>query len=228
MKALKAAWESGGIDTQFVRRHGGSSGRQYQEALLDHSPVALRRTKRNYRAWSKQFAQWLFGTDHIAVRYGIAYRRRRHPQALARHARHRSCSSSTSRSTMATIGLYHRPARGEPRPQVCLRRAGALFLAAKRSGRSSWSRTTRISSSTRTRTRSSSRRRAHAPGELPPISYVSGGLETAIFARRSATSLKVASERSKKEHDAFACDSTDRTSKTRFISPTCFTRRNAR
>ncbi len=26
-----------------------------------------------FRAWSKQFAHWLFGTDHITVRYEISY-----------------------------------------------------------------------------------------------------------------------------------------------------------
>jgi hypothetical protein len=28
---------------------------------------------REFRAWSKRFAQWLFSTDHITIRYGIEY-----------------------------------------------------------------------------------------------------------------------------------------------------------
>ena len=31
------------------------------------------RSKSNTGSWSKQFAHWLFGTDHITVRYEIAY-----------------------------------------------------------------------------------------------------------------------------------------------------------
>jgi hypothetical protein len=29
--------------------------------------------KQEFRAWLKQFAQWLFSTDHITVRYEISY-----------------------------------------------------------------------------------------------------------------------------------------------------------
>lgn len=31
------------------------------------------RPQKALRAWSKRFAQWLFSTDHIAIRYGIDY-----------------------------------------------------------------------------------------------------------------------------------------------------------
>ncbi|KIQ05530.1 hypothetical protein RU07_01400 [Agrobacterium tumefaciens] len=44
----------------------------YQKDLLDHSPVA-HTDQVEFRAWSKRFAHWLFGTDHISIRYGIAY-----------------------------------------------------------------------------------------------------------------------------------------------------------
>jgi energy-coupling factor transporter ATP-binding protein EcfA2 len=46
--------------------------RLYQKDLLDHSPVA-HTDQAEFRAWSKRFAQWLFSTDHIAIRYGIDY-----------------------------------------------------------------------------------------------------------------------------------------------------------
>ena len=46
--------------------------RLYQKELLDHSPMA-HSDLAEFRAWSKRFAQWLFGTDHITIHYGIAY-----------------------------------------------------------------------------------------------------------------------------------------------------------
>src|SRR3546814_8265928 len=46
--------------------------RLYQNDLLDHSPVA-RTDQAEFRVWSKRFAQWLFSTDHIEIRYGIEY-----------------------------------------------------------------------------------------------------------------------------------------------------------
>lgn len=69
-ETLKAAWETGGAAdvvaamTEFRRLH--------QKDLLEHSPVA-RTDQPEFRAWSKRFAQWLFSTDHITIRYGIEY-----------------------------------------------------------------------------------------------------------------------------------------------------------
>ena len=45
---------------------------KYWKDLLAHAPYAPTQ-KQEFRAWSKQFAQWLFSTDHISVRYEIAY-----------------------------------------------------------------------------------------------------------------------------------------------------------
>ncbi|MCI0911809.1 TrlF family AAA-like ATPase [Pseudomonas putida] len=44
----------------------------YQEQLLDHSPVATTDLA-EYRRWTKRLAQWLYGTDHISVRYAVNY-----------------------------------------------------------------------------------------------------------------------------------------------------------
>jgi energy-coupling factor transporter ATP-binding protein EcfA2 len=44
----------------------------YWKDLLAHAPYAPAQ-KQELRTWSRQFAQWLFGTDHIAVRYEIGY-----------------------------------------------------------------------------------------------------------------------------------------------------------
>jgi ABC-type multidrug transport system ATPase subunit len=45
---------------------------KYWKSLLKHAPYDPTQ-KLEFRAWLKQFAQWLFGTDHITVRYEIAY-----------------------------------------------------------------------------------------------------------------------------------------------------------
>ena len=67
---LRPAWETGPAAdvvtamTNFRRR--------YQKHLLDHSPMA-HSERGEFRAWSKLFAQWLFDTGHIRIRYGIKY-----------------------------------------------------------------------------------------------------------------------------------------------------------
>jgi hypothetical protein len=45
---------------------------EHQDALLDQSPVP-KSAQADYRAWTKRFAQWLYGTKHIAIQYGIEY-----------------------------------------------------------------------------------------------------------------------------------------------------------
>ena len=37
------------------------------------TPRSRTRISAEFRAWLKRFAQWLFSTDHIAIRYGIDY-----------------------------------------------------------------------------------------------------------------------------------------------------------
>ena len=69
-EVLKGAWETG--DSAAVIAAMANFRRLYQKDLLDHSPVAYS-DQVEFRAWSKRFAQWLFGTDHIAIRYGIDY-----------------------------------------------------------------------------------------------------------------------------------------------------------
>ncbi|QDF37533.2 AAA family ATPase [Bradyrhizobium symbiodeficiens] len=69
-EVLKAAWETG--DGAAVRTAMAEFRRLYQKELLDHSRVA-HTDQAEFRAWSKRFAQWLFSTDHISIRYGIDY-----------------------------------------------------------------------------------------------------------------------------------------------------------
>lgn len=68
-EVLRSPWETGSAAdvtaamTDFRRRN--------QEDLLGYAPP--RTEQAEFRAWSKRFAHWLFSTDHIQVRYGIEY-----------------------------------------------------------------------------------------------------------------------------------------------------------
>ncbi len=69
-EALKPAWDTGSAAevqaamTAFIAK--------YSWDLLSHAPYAPTQQV-EYRAWLKQFAHWLFRTDHITVRYEISY-----------------------------------------------------------------------------------------------------------------------------------------------------------
>lgn len=69
-EALKPAWETGSAAevqaamTEFIAK--------YSQDLLSHATYAPTQ-QAEYRAWTKKFAHWLFGTDHITVRYEISY-----------------------------------------------------------------------------------------------------------------------------------------------------------
>ncbi len=67
---LKASWEKG--DSASVIAAMKTFREQYQTDLLQHAPVASSMLA-EYRAWTKRFAQWLFSTDHINISYGIEY-----------------------------------------------------------------------------------------------------------------------------------------------------------
>ncbi len=67
---LKPVWETGSAaDIQAAMARFIA---EYWKDLLSHAPYVPTQ-KLEFRAWLKQFAQWLFSTDHISVRYEIAY-----------------------------------------------------------------------------------------------------------------------------------------------------------
>ena len=67
---LKPAWESGNAAevqaalTDFIST--------YLKDMLAHTPYAPAQ-QAEYRMWLKRFAHWLFGTEHISIRYEIEY-----------------------------------------------------------------------------------------------------------------------------------------------------------
>lgn len=68
--ALKPAWETG--SAAEVQAAMTAFMAKYLRDLLSHAPYAPTQ-QAEFRAWSKQFAHWIFGTDHITVRYEISY-----------------------------------------------------------------------------------------------------------------------------------------------------------
>lgn len=69
-EALKDIWEKG--TAAQVQEAMTTFVAKYLKDLLSHAPYAPTQ-QAEFRAWSKQFAHWLFGTDHITVRYEISY-----------------------------------------------------------------------------------------------------------------------------------------------------------
>jgi AAA domain, putative AbiEii toxin, Type IV TA system len=69
---LKPAWERG--DASQIQAAMNTFVGKYWKDFLAHAPYAPTQ-KVEYRAWLKQFAHWLYSTDHISVRYEIEYDR---------------------------------------------------------------------------------------------------------------------------------------------------------
>jgi hypothetical protein len=67
---LKQAWEKG--DPAAVSEAMKAFRHEKQSELLSLANVP-RAQQSDYRAWLKRFAKWLFGTDHIEIRYSIDY-----------------------------------------------------------------------------------------------------------------------------------------------------------
>ncbi len=67
---LKPAWEAGKSAEVSTALKDFLS--EYLTELLSHAPSAIAKQE-GYKAWLKQFAHWLFGTDHISVRYEMMY-----------------------------------------------------------------------------------------------------------------------------------------------------------
>ena len=68
--ALKAAWETGNPQTISAAMKKFRSDNQ--DDLLEHSPVP-KGDPVKFRNWLKEFAKWLYSTDHIVIHYSIDY-----------------------------------------------------------------------------------------------------------------------------------------------------------
>lgn len=68
--SLKGAWETG--NPAAVAAAMAAFRDEHQTELLDLSDVP-KSQQNDYRAWLRRFAKWLYGTDHIELRYSIDY-----------------------------------------------------------------------------------------------------------------------------------------------------------
>ncbi|MEE4684252.1 AAA family ATPase [Pseudomonas alliivorans] len=69
-QTLGVAWISGNEERVLDALTGFIS--EYQSQLLTHAPVASSELA-EYRKWTKKVAKWLYGTDHISIRYVVNY-----------------------------------------------------------------------------------------------------------------------------------------------------------
>ncbi len=69
-RALRPAWETG--TAPEVQAAMARFIAEFMRELIGHAPYAQKQQS-EYRSWLKQFAHWLFATDHISVRYEIVY-----------------------------------------------------------------------------------------------------------------------------------------------------------
>ena len=67
---LKTVWETGGSQDVGVAMAGFRT--EYMSALLEHANVT-KSDENEYREWLKRFAKWLYSTDHISLQYGIDF-----------------------------------------------------------------------------------------------------------------------------------------------------------
>nr|WP_281869272.1 AAA family ATPase [Pseudomonas sp. BR1R-5] len=69
-KLLKPAWETGSAED--IKNAMKNFLSLHHPDLLKHAPYGPQQ-QNEFRTWAKDMAQWLFSTDHITVRYEIAY-----------------------------------------------------------------------------------------------------------------------------------------------------------
>lgn len=69
-KDLKTVWETG--SAQEIQTAMAAFMDKYRKHFIEHAPVAQTQ-QAEFRAWSKQFATWLYSTEHMTVSYEILY-----------------------------------------------------------------------------------------------------------------------------------------------------------
>jgi hypothetical protein len=174
---LKEAWETGNptsISTAMTKFR-----KDNQEALLERAPVP-KADQENYREWSKRFAKWLFGTDHIRIQYSIDYD----------GIDIRKLSPGTRGIVLLLLYLALDDADDRPLiidqpeenldPQSIFDELVGLFLHAKSKRQVIMvTHNANLVVNTDADQVIVAQAGPHPPGELPPITYLSGGLESA-------------------------------------------------
>ena len=177
--SLKAAWETG--DPKAVTAAIAAFRADNQDALLEHSPVP-KSQQADYREWSKGFAKWLYGTEHIRIQYSIDYD----------GIDIRKLSPGTRGIVLLLLYLALDDADDRPLiidqpeenldPKSIFDELVALFLEAKSKRQVIMiTHNANLVVNTDADQVIVARAGPHAPGQLPPISYLSGGLENAYI-----------------------------------------------
>jgi hypothetical protein len=194
--ALKAAWEKG--DPKTVSAAMAKFRSDNQEALLEHSPVP-KADQSNYREWSKRFAKWLYGTEHIKIQYSVDYD----------GVDIRKLSSGTRGIVLLLLYLALDDADDRPLiidqpeenldPKSIFDELVSLFREAKNKRQVIVvTHNANLVVNTDADQIIVAQAGPHPPGELPPITYVSGGLESADI-RKAVCDILEGGERALQE-----------------------------
>lgn len=175
-RELKAVWETGSaLDIQTAMT---AFMETYRKDFISHAPFAQAQ-QAEFRAWAKQFTTWLYSTDHMTVRYEILYD----------GIDIRKLSPGTRGIVLLLLYLALDDADDRPLiidqpeenldPKSVFDELVALFIAAKAKRQVIMvTHNANLVINTDADQIIVATSGPNTPGGLPPISYVSGGLES--------------------------------------------------
>ncbi|MDP3737494.1 MAG: AAA family ATPase [Hyphomonadaceae bacterium] len=180
-KLLKSAWETG--DAQQVSEAMDKFRSTHQAEMLGWSDVPQSQ-QADYRSWLRRFAYWLYGTDHIDLRYSISYE----------GAEIQKLSPGTRGIVLLLLYLALDDSDDRPLiidqpeenldPKSIFDELVQLFVAAKNTRQVILvTHNANLVVNTDADQIIVAFAGTHTPGELPPISYQSGGLENGQMRR---------------------------------------------
>jgi ABC-type lipoprotein export system ATPase subunit len=186
--ALKPAWESG--DSAAVTAAMAKFRAEHQSTLLGQAPVP-KSDQADYRAWTKRFAKWLYGTEHIRIQYGIDYD----------GTDIRKLSPGTRGIVLLLLYLALDDTDDRPLiidqpeenldPKSVYDELVSLFIRAKTKRQVIIvTHNANLVVNTDADQIFIAEAGPHKPGELPPITYVSGGLESAAIRKAVCDTLE--------------------------------------
>lgn len=193
---LRPAWESG--DPAAVAAAMAGFRQAHQAELLDLSEVP-RTQQADYRSWLRRFAKWLYGTSHIEIRYSIDFE----------SVDIRKLSPGTRGIVLLLLYLALDDADDRPLiidqpeenldPKSIFDELVELFIAAKNTRQVIMvTHNANLVVNTDADQVIVAFAGTHTPGSLPPIRYLSGGLESANM-RKHVCDILEGGERAFKE-----------------------------
>ncbi|MEL3888939.1 TrlF family AAA-like ATPase [Ferrovibrio sp. MS7] len=193
---LRPAWESG--DPAAVAAAMAEFRQAHQTELLELSEVP-RSQQSDYRSWLRRFAKWLYGTSHIEISYSIDY------EAVDI----RKLSPGTRGIVLLLLYLALDDADDRPLiidqpeenldPKSIFDELVELFIAAKNTRQVIMvTHNANLVVNTDADQVIVAFAGTHTPGKLPPIRYLSGGLESAEM-RKHVCDILEGGERAFKE-----------------------------